>query len=146
MKKLLLSVALSTAVFGSYAESVQYNVRWLLEQTLCPSTVESLKAAVMQTPGIDAESEEAKIGALAVDFIAQWMENNCNQVTDIYLRYFTEDEIQQLVDLYKSPLGKKMIEQQGAMMVDVMQLIQQPAMDFVLNLPGQLAQNEILEN
>lgn len=54
-----------------------------------------------------------------------------NIFADIYTKVFTEEELQGLIDFYKSPLGKKMLEKQPELMAATMNKMQAEMSKFM---------------
>lgn len=70
----------------------------------------------LQIKHFDA-STKAKLRPIFIEFL----EKNMNikvlgkDMADIYLKYFNENEIKELIEFYKTPVGRKFVKNQAAM-------------------------------
>jgi hypothetical protein len=71
------------------------------------------------------EAAKAKIKASMAAQVEAMKEMNWESMFgEIYTEVFSEDEIQGLIDFYKSPVGKKMLEKQPELVAATMQRMQ----------------------
>jgi hypothetical protein len=105
------------------------NILWLVEQTTMGSLKDSLDQMVtsmIPTGSLNDQQKAAMKNLLAslLQEISVEFTKNIKKVSQIYLKYFTDAEIEQMVQFYKSGCGKKMLENLGALSSDMMNILQ----------------------
>lgn len=68
----------------------------------------------------------------------------CDEIyTEIYEKYFSEDELKKLLAFYKSPIGKRMVEMQPKIATEAMQLTQNEIGAKMRNITQQVLQETL---
>ncbi|MBT4856423.1 DUF2059 domain-containing protein [bacterium] len=132
MKKLILlslvSIATITYAHDQELSPVESNVQWIIDQTFTNSVVANLKKIMASQPDLAMQmATDPRAKQLAERFLDQTVQlfrMHFKDFTTIYLDHFTEEEIQEIVNYYKSSLGKKMLDSMGPMMLRVSELMQ----------------------
>jgi len=61
---------------------------------------------------------------------------------DIYVKIFSESEIEEIIEFHKSPIGQKMIEKQPEIMAEAMQMSQKRMEDIMPKLENMMTELE----
>lgn len=122
MKKILITLLLSGTIITGFTQSVAKveNVKKFLELTgagklgvqLAGNMVSSFKKSFA---GVPDEFWDSIVKKLDPDTIT-------NLVIPIYQKYYTDEDIQQLIVFYQTPLGKKVIASTPQIMQESMQV------------------------
>ncbi|OGB97558.1 hypothetical protein A3F06_03440 [candidate division TM6 bacterium RIFCSPHIGHO2_12_FULL_36_22] len=148
MKKLMLIslLSLSTLSFAESGTSVESNVEWILNETLTKSLASDITRLFASQPNLtQQEQQEAeKVMGQIFDKLFELMKQNVPAITNIYLKYFTAEEIEQLVSLYRSELGQKLILVQGSMMNNIAEFLQPQIINIINDLSSDFAKSDMI--
>lgn len=146
MKNLLvLALGVLLAVSASAEQSKRESVEELLRITNADSLVDNMYAQVGQMLGgmkdqLGIQESEQEIFEAhtqkVVDLMREHMswEKMKDPMIDIYLRHYSEQEIQDMLTFYNSPTGRSMVEKMPAVMGDSIQLSQSMLQAFMPQL------------
>jgi len=120
MRKFGICLLLLFIVFTQslVAQSKQQDIRKLME-IITPNSMADIMQPIFQQYGINAPR------SLYVAFFGKnnIMSEYYNIVIPLYDKYFTQNDINEMLKFYQTPTGKKMLETQGPMMSEAMPLI-----------------------
>lgn len=94
-----------------------------LLSAIIPSVVEQAKVLFQQTNPILAKDLNEAAAALRKELEPRQVELS-NEVARLYATHFTEAELKEILTFYKTPVGKKMIEQEPRALEQSMQFAQ----------------------
>jgi hypothetical protein len=140
---ILLNV-LSITIYAQEAHtSEEYKVCYrLFEVMKMNDTTEQTitKMVDMQTKNLP---QLAKLKPLMLEFFRKYMsyESLKKETANIYLKYFTIQDIQQLMEFYQSPLGKKFIKNQVNLTTECAQLGMKRVQEHQEELQKMIMQN-----
>jgi uncharacterized protein len=122
MRLLICCAALMFAGFVSaqpISEEMKADTRTLLEMSGALKIGEQMGNAVSQQIITAMRNQNANVPTSATDIVAEVVRKNINEFANdpammdgliaIYAKYYTHEEILALIELYKSPLGIKMM-------------------------------------
>ena len=147
MKKILLLTLLTSCY--AYTETERYvekptveeNIQYIIDQTYCKSLLESIHRFLTTHPESSSVSEEeykklVQKLLLQINYVFQ---SSTAEFTKLYRKYFSEDEIQQIVDHYKSPLGQKLAKALGPISLRLSEIMQPKLAYLITQFEGELA-------
>ena len=143
---LISLLSLSTLSFAESGTSVESNVEWILNETLTKSLASDITRLFASQPNLtQQEQQEAeKVMGQIFDKLFELMKQNVPAITNIYLKYFTAEEIEQLVSLYRSELGQKLILVQGSMMNNIAEFLQPQIINIINDLSSDFAKSDMI--
>ena len=117
MRKLLLCLVLLFIVFLTpcFAQSKQQDIRRLVE-IVTPNTMADTMHPMLQQIGINAP-RSFYVTFFSNDII---MEDYYSIVIPLYDRYFSHNDIIEMLRFYQTPTGVKILETMGPMMLEAM--------------------------
>ncbi len=138
-------LSLSALCFDAQSVTVEENVEWILNETLTKSLANDITRMFASQPNLaqEEQAEVEKVMGRIFDKVFALMKQNVPALTDIYLNYFTAEEIQMLVDLYQSEFGQKLINIQGPMMLQISEFLQPQIMNVVNELGSEMAKADM---
>lgn len=83
---------------------------------------------IAQMSGIEANEAAARSAEIAANVIGESLDDLMDEVIPIYEKYFTHEEILEIIAFHESPIGKKSIEVMPQLMAESMQVAQRWAM------------------
>ena len=117
MKRLILIlVVISTSLTFSYGQSKEDKVKTLINLMQSEKMIDKSFASMKQAFKAQANKELSKdSGQVYNEFMMNEMQVVVkqlieNDMPDIYIKYFTEKEIDALIAFYQSPAGRKLIK------------------------------------
>jgi uncharacterized protein len=120
MRKFGICLLLLFFVFAQslVAQSKQQDIRKLVE-IITPNTMADMMQPMFQQYGINAPR------TFYVTFFGKnnVMNDYYNIVIPLYDKYFTQNDINEMLKFYQTPTGRKMLETQGSMLSEAMPLI-----------------------
>jgi len=120
MRKLGICLFFSFFVFTQFcvAQSKQQDIRKLVE-IITPNMMADMIQPMIQQIGINAPR------TFYVSFFGRYniMEDYYNIIIPLYDKYFTQNDINEMLRFYQTPTGKKALETLGPMMSEGMPLI-----------------------
>jgi len=142
MKKIYTIVFILNIIFAQslYADEVSH--RKLAEELLLiMNTEEALiqsfdqikKMQIEQLKTIENSEKLVAFQESIMDMFAEELswERLKSDYEDIYTDVYTEEELQGLVDFYKSPIGQKFVKKNPELMMKMMQISQKQTMEFL---------------
>jgi len=134
-KTIILSIIFVATTFTSFSQTKQESIKQLFHSMQVDSTMEKTFRTII--PAITAQlpkgnNDPAKSAALN-QFMSSLMssaKDMCKKMLDedlvvIYDKLFTENEIKDLIVFYNTPTGKKMIEKQPEMQMEMTRILMQ---------------------
>lgn len=135
MKKFCIILLLSLlSVTYSQAQTKQESIKQLFKlmktDSLYDKMMESIIPTIMQQAGKDeSDPEVAATMKKAIDAMKPIMDKMLNEdMVAIYDKYFTESEIKDYINFYKSPSGQKFVNVTPEMQKDIMNIMMQKYM------------------
>lgn len=109
MKKLLFILTLSFLPFFAFSQQEQKEPVYQLMETMeLDQSISKMLDMMMQMPMIASLNVPEEVWT---EFKKEFSSNSfMDELAPIYKKHYTDEEILQLVDFYKSPLGKKTLE------------------------------------
>jgi len=134
-KTIILSIIFVATTFTSFSQTKQESIKQLFHLMQVDSTMEKTFRTVI--PAITAQfpkenNDPAKSAAMN-QFMSSLMsltKDMCKKMLDedlvvVYDKLFTENEIKDLIVFYNTPTGKKMIEKQPEMQMEMTRILMQ---------------------
>jgi uncharacterized protein len=137
---ILLSVALIQNVYADEVSHRKLTEEFLLIQNMDKQNEEifkQMKQMQMSSVGNMDGAEEIKFNQAKMwDLMAEEMgwEKLKNDYIDIYIDIFSEEELQGLINFYKSPIGMKLVEKQPELLKSIMLMSQKHSMQLMPKL------------
>jgi hypothetical protein len=151
MPKLILTFFLFFNIFFIPLYVYAQNPHTLEEYKACYRLFEVMKMNETTeqtiTKMVDMQTQNlpqlAKLKPLMLEFFRKYMSYDSlkNETADIYLKYFTIQDIQQLIEFYQTPLGKKFIKNQVNLTTECAQLGMKRVQEHQEELQKMLMQN-----
>ena len=147
MNNKLLLVTLLTVSSFTFADAklskVEENVAWMIEQTLSKETCDGISNMFDNSPMFAGLTEEQvktvkEISKKSMEKVSKWFKDNTAELTKVYLKQFTADDIQKMVDFYQTDLGKKLLEKMGPLMADIGQMYQPVMMECMTEMQTEM--------
>ncbi|MEJ2395650.1 MAG: DUF2059 domain-containing protein [Candidatus Thiodiazotropha sp.] len=143
MKKLLAVVLMVLLSFGVYAQdSKRESIEELLRVTNMDSMIDSIyeqmgKMSEGMGKQLGVKPDEQPIFDAYMNKVFSAMKEDMNwekmkgPLIDIYLKHYTEKEIQDMLTFYKSETGRSMVSKMPTVMADYMQVSQEMMKSFL---------------
>ncbi len=103
-----------------------------------------------------SESKKAQLSALAMETykrISQKMRNRINELDletfyddlsiEIYDKYFTEEDLTNLIAFYRTPTGKKMLDNSSNIAIDSMNAVQEKMLPPLMKIIDEIMEEEM---
>lgn len=142
-KTILLSIIFAATTVASFSQTKQESIKELFHLMQTDSMMEKTFAAIVpaimtQMPKEEKDSTKlAQMNQFMNSLIASSKEM-CKKMLNedivvLYDKFFTENEIKDLIIFYKTPTGKKMIEKSPEMQIEIMNMLMQKYMPELQN-------------
>ncbi len=143
MKKLVAAFLMVLLSFGVYAQdSKRESIEELLRVTNMDSMIDNIYEQMGQmTEGmgkqLGVKPDEQPIFDAYMNKVFSAMKEDMNwekmkpPLIDIYLKHYTEKEIQDMLTFYKSETGRSMVSKMPTVMADYMQVSQEMMKSFI---------------
>jgi hypothetical protein len=131
------------------------NAELMMQQSLLSMEAElpKLVAGMLANSGVEGDALKKQASDLALRISKRYRERfpqviNLSQVTEeitysVYSKFYTEDELKDMISFFKTPTGKKTITLAPKVMAESMQLSNQMILPKVVQLIQEIAKDEI---
>jgi len=131
MKKSIFLLLFSVCIFsGTFAQSKQESIKELMHimksDSMMMKMVDQMMPAIMNRVNLkmkdqaDAKEKSEKVMIILKQIITEMTPKIMDQIVLSYDKYYTENEIKDIITFYKSPTGQKSINTMPLIMKDMM--------------------------
>jgi hypothetical protein len=154
MKKILLTLTTITT-FGLCACSAEKNVEWLIEHTMQQNLIDQMGQQVghliselAQQEGTLSDSDRQEVELLTSSCFKAGVtaaKTSLHQIIPIFLKHFTEQELEQMVLFHKTELGQKFAQVQIPLNHEIAPLVESECKKAISMLESENA-SELLKS
>lgn len=134
-KAILISIILVITTFTAYSQTKRESIRELIHLMQTDSMMEKTYKSIVQTlmKQISTETNDSSKLAITNEFMNSMMLSGKEiskkfmdeDIAGLYEKYYTENEIKDIIVFYKSPTGQKLIEIMPEMQKEIMTIMMQ---------------------
>ena len=137
MKKLaLVTIAVILPLTLTMGQDKADNIKRLMNamqmEKMVDNTMQAMKNAMKQQVTMQMQGEQREQAKEAMESLMDFVSTETSAITkkmfeedlpSVYEKYFTEEEVNELIQFYESPTGKKLLEQTPEMTGEIMSIM-----------------------
>lgn len=127
MKKLIVVLLSFLFVGSAFCQEDEYSVAFkkLMERTGMSTSLSSAMKQMIPLMTKDASGSQEQVQEV-VDVVVVWVQEDVVPALEvIYRKHFSLEDINKVLEFYDSEIGRKFVEKQSTLAIDVMTLMQE---------------------
>lgn len=127
MKKLIVVLLSFLFVGSAFCQEDEYSVAFkkLMERTGMSTSLSSAMKQMIPLMTKDASGSQEQVQEV-VDVVVVWVQEDVVPALEvIYRKHFSLEDINKVLEFYDSEIGRKFVEKQSTLVIDVMTLMQE---------------------
>jgi hypothetical protein len=127
MKKLIVVLLSFLFVGSAFCQEDEYSVAFkkLMERTGMSTSLSSAMKQMISLMTKDASGSQEQVQEV-VDVVVVWVQEDVVPALEvIYRKHFSLEDINKVLEFYDSEIGRKFVEKQSTLVIDVMTLMQE---------------------
>lgn len=127
MKKLIVILLSFLFVGNAFCQEDEYSVAFkkLMERTGMSTSLSSTMKQMIPLMTKDASGSQEQVQEV-VDVVVVWVQEDVVPALEvIYRKHFSLEDINKVLEFYDSEIGRKFVEKQSTLAIDVMTLMQE---------------------